>query len=42
MGNNQIINVAHPRNPEENSEHEHDVVTAKFMYDYIKIADRKF
>ena len=41
MGNNRIIKVAHPRNS-ENSEHEHDVVRAKYMYDYIKIADKKF
>ena len=37
MGNNRIINVAHPRNPTENSEHEHDVVTAKYLYDYLKL-----
>ena len=41
MGNNRIINVAHPRNP-ENSEHEHDVVTAKYLYDYVKIVDEKY
>ena len=42
MGNNRIINVAHPGNPANNPEHERDAVTAKFMYDYINIADRKF
>ena len=42
MGNNRIINVAHPRDPKQNPEHEHDVVTAKVMYDYIKLADGKF
>ena len=33
MGNNRIINVGHPRNPEHNIEHENDAVTAKFIYD---------
>ena len=42
MGNNQIINVGHPRNPDHNIEHENDVVTAKFLYDYAKIADKKY
>ena len=42
MGNNRIINVDHPRNPEHNIEHENDAVTAKFLYDYAKIADKKF
>lgn len=42
MGKNRIINVAHPRNPKDNADYDHDVVTAKFLYDYIKIADRKF
>ena len=39
MGNNRIINVVHPRNP-ESSEHEHDVVSAKYMYVNIKITDK--
>ena len=42
MGNNRIINVGHPRNPEHNIEHENDAVTAKFLYDYAKIAGKKF
>ena len=42
MGNNRIINVGHPRNPEHNIKHENDAVTAKFVYDYAKIADKKF
>ena len=42
MGNNLIINVGHPRNPEHNIGHENDVVTAKFLYDYAKIADKKY
>ena len=42
MSNHQIINVGHPRNPEHNIEHENDVVTAKFLYGYAKIADRKY
>ena len=42
MSNNRIINVAHPRNPANNPEHERNAVTAKFVYDYINIADRKF
>ena len=41
-GNNQIINVGHQRNLEHNNEHENDVVTAKFLYGYAKIADRKY
>ena len=40
MGNNQVKNVGHPRNPEHNIEHENDVVTAKVLYDYAKIADK--
>ena len=42
MGDNQIINVGHPRNPEHNIKYENDVVTAKFLYDYAKIADKKY
>ena len=42
MGNNRIINVAHPRNPANNPEHECDAVTAKYMYDYINFAYRKY
>ena len=42
MGNNRIINVDHPRNSEHNIEHENDAVTAKCLYDYAKIADKKF
>ena len=42
MGNNRIINFGHPRNPEHNIEHENDAVTAKFIYDYAKIADKKY
>ena len=42
MGNNRIINIGHPRNPEHNIEHENDAVTAKFIYDYAKIADKKY
>ena len=41
MGNNRITNVAHPRNPEHDAEYENDVVTAKILYDYVKIADKK-
>ena len=40
MSNNRITNVAHPRNPEHDAEYESDVVTAKFLYDYVKIADK--
>ena len=42
MGNNRIINVGHHRNPEHNIEHENDAVTAKFIYDYAKITDKKY
>ena len=42
MDNNRIINAGHQRNPEHNIEHEIDVVTAKFLYDYAKIADKKY
>ena len=42
MGNNRIINVGHPRNPEHNIEYENDAVTAKFLYDYAKITDKKY
>ena len=42
MGNNRIINVGHPRNPEHNIEYENDAVTAKVLYDYAKIADKKY
>ena len=42
MGNNRIINVGHPRNPEHIIEYENDAVTAKFLYDYAKIADKKY
>ena len=42
MGNNRVINVAHPRNPEDDTEYENDVVTAKYLYNYVKIADGKF
>ena len=42
MSNNRIINAAHPRNPPHYAEYENDVVTAKFLYDYIKIADKTF
>ena len=30
MGNNRTINAAHPRNPEDDSEYECDMVTVKF------------
>ena len=42
MGNNRIINVAHPRNPKYNIEYENDAVTDKFLYDYAKVADNRF
>ena len=42
VGNNRIINVGHPRNPEHNIEYENDAVTAKVLYDYAKIADKKY
>ena len=42
MGNNRKINVGHPRNPEHNIKHENDAVTAKFIYDYVKTADKNF
>ena len=42
MGNNRIINVGHPRHPEHNIEHENDAVTAKYLFDYAKIADKKY
>ena len=42
MGNNKIINVGYPRNREHNIEHDNGIVTAKFHYDYTKIADRKY
>ena len=42
LGNNRIINIEHPRNPQDNPAYERDVVTAKYLYDYVKIADKKF
>ena len=42
MGNNRIINITHPRNPEHNIEYENDAVTAKFLYDFAKIVDKKY
>ena len=42
LGENRIINSLHPRNPQENPAYDRDVVTAKYLYDYIKIADKKF
>ena len=42
MGNNRIIIVGHPRNPEHNIKQENDAVTAKFLYEYAKTADKKF
>ena len=42
LGNNRIINIEHPRNPQENPAYDRDVVTAKYFYDYVKIADTKF
>ena len=42
MGSNRIINAAHPRNTVHDAEYENDVVTAKFLYDYVKIADKTF
>ena len=41
MGNNRLTHVAHPRNPAHDAEYESGVVTAKFLYDYVKIADKK-
>ena len=38
MGNN----IAHPRNLEDNIKHENDAVTAKVLYDYAKISDKKY
>ena len=37
-----VINVGHPRNPEHNINHENHAVTAKFLYDYAKTADKIF
>ena len=42
MGNNRIINSAHPRNPQDSADYDRDLVTTKFLYDYIKIAYRQF
>ena len=42
MGNHRIINAAHSRNAAHDAEYENDVVTAKFLYDYVKIADKYF
>ena len=42
MVNNRIINVGHPRHTEHNMEHENDAVTAKYLYDYAKIADKNY
>ena len=42
MGNNRIINAAHLRNPQDSAEYDRDLVTAKFLYDHIKIADSQF
>ena len=42
IGKNEIINVAHPGNPEHNVKYENDVVTAKCLYEYVKIADKRF
>lgn len=35
MGNNRIINVPRPRDPEESDENHHDPVTVKYLYDLI-------
>ena len=40
--NNRIINSAHPRNPQDSADYYRDLVTTKFLYDYIKIADSQF
>ena len=37
MGNNQIINVGYPRNPEHNIEYENDVVTTNFSMIMLKL-----
>ena len=42
MGNNRIINIGRPRNPEDNGESANDAVTAQIFYDYAKIADKKY
>ena len=42
MGNNRIINRAHPKNPQDSADYDRDLVRAKFLYDYITIADRQF
>ena len=41
MGKNLIINVAHLGNPEHDVKYENDVVTAKYLYEYVKIADER-
>ena len=42
LGYNRITNIEHPRNPQENPAYDRDVVTAKYLYDYVQIADKKF
>ena len=41
MGNNRI-NAALPRNPQDSADYDRDLVTANFLYDCIKVADRQF
>ena len=42
LGYNRITNIEHPRNPQENPAYDRDVVTAKYLYDYVQIAYKKF
>ena len=42
MGKNKIINVAQPGNPEHDVKYENDIVTSKYLYEYVKIADKRF
>ena len=42
LGYNRITNIEHPRNPQENPAYDRDVVTAKYLFDYVQIADKKF
>ena len=42
MGNTRIINAVHPRNPQDSVDYDPDLVTDKFLHDYIEIADCQF
>ena len=37
-----MINAAHPGNPEHDVKYKNDIVTAKYLYEYVEIADERF